>query len=83
MHDPVEEGLVIRVTGGDVWVRVGADTVACSLRGRFRVKEKSLQVVAGDHVVVRRGPAGSVALEKVHERASWLSRHADRGRAAG
>ncbi len=80
MHDPVEEGLVIRVTGGDVWVRVGADTVACSLRGRFRVKEKSLQVVAGDHVVVRRGPAGSVALEKVHERASWLSRHADRGR---
>lgn len=80
MQDRVENALVIRVTGGDVWVRIGATVVACSLRGRFRVKEKSLQVVAGDRVEVRREPSGSVALEKVLPRESWLSRHADRGR---
>jgi ribosome biogenesis GTPase len=54
--------------------------VACSLRGRFRVKEKSLQVVAGDRVAVRREPSGSVALEKVLPRDSWLSRLSERGR---
>jgi len=79
MLERVDDGLVIRVTGGDVWVRIGPDLVVCSLRGRFRVKEKDLQVVAGDRVVVRRAP-GSAALEKVHPRSSWLSRHADRER---
>ena len=80
MQDLVENGLVIRVTGGDVWVRMGGAVVACSLRGRFRVKEKSLQVVAGDRVAVRREPSGSVALEKVLPRDSWLSRLSERGR---
>lgn len=80
MHNRVEDGLVIRVTGGDVWVRVGPSLVVCSLRGRFRVKEKDLRVVAGDRVAVRRASAETAALEKVHPRASWLSRHADRDR---
>lgn len=80
MNERVEDGLVIRVTGGDVWVRIGPDLVACSLRGRFRVKEKALQVVAGDRVAVRREAGGSAALEAVRPRTSWLSRHAERGR---
>jgi ribosome biogenesis GTPase len=80
MQDRIENGLVIRVTGGDVWVRIGTTLVVCSLRGRFRVKEKTLQVVAGDRVAVRREAAGTGALEKVLPRDSWLSRHAERGR---
>lgn len=80
MQDRTEDGLVIRVTGGDVWVRIGLAVVASTLRGRFRVKDKSLRVVAGDRVAVRREATGSAALEEVHPRQSWLSRHADRGR---
>ncbi len=80
MLDQHENGLVIRVTGGDVWVQVAGTVLACSLRGRFRVKEKSLQVVAGDRVIVRRDASGGGALEEVLPRESWLSRHADRAR---
>ncbi len=80
MQDRLENGLVIRVTGGDVWVRVGNEVLACSLRGRFRVKKASLQVVAGDRVAVRQDPGGSgVTLEDVFTRASVLSRWVDRG----
>lgn len=79
MQDRLENGLVIRVTGGDVWVRVGSDVVACSLRGRFRVKKASLQVVAGDKVAVRRDPGGAgVTLEDVFPRTSHLARWVDR-----
>ncbi len=80
MQDRLENGLVVRVTGGDVWVRVGADVLVCSLRGRFRVKRASLQVVAGDQVSVRRDPGGSgVTLEDVLPRQSHLSRWVERG----
>ena len=80
MQDRVENGLVIRVTGGDIWVRVGTSMVICSLRGRLRIREKALQVVAGDRVAIRREDSGNAALEEVHPRDSWLSRHADRER---
>ncbi len=80
MQDRLENGLVVRVTGGDVWVRVRAEVVACSLRGRLRVKKDSLQVVAGDRVAVRRDPGGAgVTLEEVLARDSVLSRWVERG----
>jgi len=80
MNAGTENGLVIRVTGGDVWVRIGPRVVPCTLRGRFRVKDRDLRVVAGDRVLVRREATGSAALEEVLPRSSWLSRHAERGR---
>ena len=80
MQDRLENGLVIRVTGGDVWVRVGPHVLVCSLRGRLRVKKGALQVVAGDRVVALRDPGGSgVTLETVLPRASHLSRWVERG----
>jgi ribosome biogenesis GTPase / thiamine phosphate phosphatase len=79
MQDRLENGLVVRVTGGDVWVRVGSDVAVCSLRGRLRVKKDSLRVVAGDRVAVRRDPGGAgVTLEEVFPRTSFLSRWVDR-----
>jgi ribosome biogenesis GTPase / thiamine phosphate phosphatase len=78
MQERLENGLVVRVTGGDVWVVIGAETVACSLRGRFRLKEHALQIVAGDRVRIRRGAGGGGALEEVLPRRSWLSRYVAR-----
>jgi ribosome biogenesis GTPase / thiamine phosphate phosphatase len=74
MQDRLESGLVVRVTGGDVWVRVGSEVVVCVLRGRWRVKKESSPVVAGDRVAVRRMPDGAAALEEVLPRSSVLSR---------
>lgn len=79
MQERLENGLVVRVTGGEVWVRVGAETVASSLRGRLRVQESSAPVVAGDRVCVLRDPAGGASLESVLPRTSWLSRYVERG----
>ena len=78
MQERLENGLVVRVTGGEVWVRVGTEIVPCTLRGRFRVKE-SVPVVAGDQVTVLREPAGGASLEEVLPRTSWLSRYVERG----
>jgi ribosome biogenesis GTPase len=78
MQERLENGLVVRVTGGEVWVRIGRETVACSLRGRNRVKESALAVVAGDRVTVLRESAGVGSLEEVLPRTSWLSRYIER-----
>ncbi len=78
MQDRLEDGLVVRVTGGEVRVRVGDTLVACSLRGRFRVKQRDLQIVAGDRVRVRRDPGVGPVLEEVRPRESWLSRYVER-----
>jgi ribosome biogenesis GTPase len=78
MQDRLESGLVVRVTGGDVWVRVGSETVVCVLRGRRRLNKES-PVVAGDRVAVRRMPDGAAALEEVLPRSSVLSRWVPRG----
>lgn len=71
-----DEGLVMRVTGSTVWVRAGGAMVACALRGRFRVRTKEFQIVAGDRVNISRGGGteDAGAIESVHERISWLSR---------
>jgi ribosome biogenesis GTPase len=70
------KGLVIRVTGGDVWVEVDGRLVSCVLRGRFRQQGKHIPVAAGDRIVVGFG-AGEVdsgTIEEVLPRTSWLSR---------
>jgi ribosome biogenesis GTPase len=78
MQERLVNGLVVRVTGGEVWVRVGDETLPCSQRGRLRVKEDSLAVVAGDRVNVLRDDTGGAVLEAVLPRSSWLSRFVER-----
>jgi ribosome biogenesis GTPase len=72
------EGLVIRMTGGEVWVNVGGTTIPCHLRGRFRQKDRGLRVVAGDRVVVTPPDASGEqgAIEGLLVRKTWLSRYA-------
>ncbi|HEX6790684.1 MAG TPA: ribosome small subunit-dependent GTPase A [Candidatus Krumholzibacteria bacterium] len=79
MQERLENGLVVRVTGGEVWVRVGTATVACSQRGRFRVKDRAIPVVAGDRVTVLRDTPDTASLEGALPRTSWLSRYVERG----
>lgn len=76
--------MVIRVTGGDVWVEVDGRLVSCVLRGRFRKQGKQIPVAAGDRVGVafRPGEFNTGTIEKVLPRASWLSRYAG-GRETG
>jgi len=76
MQERLENGLVVRVTGGEIWVRVGTETLACSLRGRFRAR---VPVVAGDRVSVLRDATGGARLETMQPRTSWLSRYVERG----
>ena len=77
------EGLIIRVTGHEVWVDIGEATIPCLLRGRFRKKKQGFQVVAGDRVEVSvpdvPGTPGSI--EGLVPRKSWLSRYTPRDRA--
>jgi ribosome biogenesis GTPase len=70
------EGLVIRVTGGDVWVEIDGRLVNCVLRGRFRQQGKYIPVAAGDRIVVALSPGdiSTGAIEEVLPRTSWLSR---------
>jgi ribosome biogenesis GTPase len=81
MQERLENGLVVRVTGGEVWVRVGRATVACSLRGRLRIRPDSPPVVAGDRVTILREGKEAASLEAVLPRSSWLSRYVERGAA--
>jgi ribosome biogenesis GTPase len=71
-------GLIIRVTGSEVWVEVHGRLLPCRLRGRLRKKDRSIQVVAGDMVEVA-PPAAEGApgtIEDLLPRRSWLSRYA-------
>jgi ribosome biogenesis GTPase len=79
MQERLENGLVVRVTGGEVRVRVGGLTIPCSLRGRLRARGETPQVVAGDRVKVRLDATGGASLEEMLPRASWLSRYVERG----
>jgi len=85
MQANLETALVIRVTGGEVWVATrGGDVVACQLRGRFRLKDRDFKIVAGDRVLVRPSQrAGDAwAIEEREDRTSSLSRFVERdGRA--
>ena len=76
MGERLREGLVVRVTGKEVWVDTGGNTVSCLLRGRFRRRGRGFQIVAGDRVEVslpERGGGGTV--ESVRPRRCWLARY--------
>lgn len=79
MQDDLTTGLVVRVTGGEIWVDVGPAVVPCHLRGRFR-RSAGFATAAGDRVRIqppqRDGEAGTI--EAVEERDSWLSRYNER-----
>lgn len=79
MNEKQAQGLVVRVTGSDVWVQQGDALVSCQLRGRLR-QEKGLQVVAGDRVVVTppAAPGDSGAIESIAPRTSYLVRYVER-----
>lgn len=71
------KGLVIRVTGKEVWVDTEGETVPCLLRGKLRREGQGFQVVAGDRVnVTLPQGGGSGAIESVDPRSTWLSRYA-------
>jgi ribosome biogenesis GTPase len=59
-------------------VEVGGELIPCLLRGRFRQKSRSLQVVAGDRVEVALPTAVGApgAIEALVPRRTWLSRFA-------
>jgi ribosome biogenesis GTPase len=80
MQDDLSIGLVVRVTGSEVWVNLGGEMLPCQLRGRFRQEAKKFQLAAGDRVSVcvseREGEAG--AIEGFEKRSSWLSRYNER-----
>ena len=80
MQENTNIGLVVRVTGSEVWVVVGGEMVPCRLRGKLRLKKRAFQVVAGDRVRVRRLDAGGKAwaVEDLEARDSWLSRYIER-----
>lgn len=81
MQDDLRTGLVIRVTGREIWVDLDGSVVPCLLRGRFR-RHRAFMVAAGDAVKVLPPPGGRVgeaaAIEAVEERLSWLSRYNER-----
>jgi ribosome biogenesis GTPase len=72
------QGVVVRVTGHEIWVDVDGRLVPTVLRGRFRQKSLSIHVVAGDEVEV--APPEAVGaqgtIEDLLPRRTWLSRWA-------
>jgi ribosome biogenesis GTPase len=71
----LKDGLVIRVTGGEVWVEVEGRSIACRLRGRFRKSKRGLQIAAGDRVRVDLGGVEVGSIEEILPRSSYLSRY--------
>jgi ribosome biogenesis GTPase len=76
MKAKLEEGLVIRVTGGEVWVQVPGRIAVCSLRGRLRKMARDFRVVAGDIVSIAwvKSQPDKGTIEAIHPRKSFLSR---------
>jgi ribosome biogenesis GTPase len=76
VENPRTEGLVVRVTGKEIWVDTGTERIACLLRGRFRRDGAEAQVVAGDRVEISAGgPGRGTTIESVRPRRSWLTRY--------
>lgn len=81
MQANLKKALVIRVTGGEVWVDTEeGDRVSCLLRGRLRKTDKDVRVVAGDVVQVMppRQEGDAWTLQSVQPRTSRLSRYVNR-----
>jgi ribosome biogenesis GTPase len=75
-HILTDDGLVMRVTGGSVWVQAGSALVQCALRGKFRQQARDFQIAAGDTVTIsrKRDEDETGVIESVHPRSSWLAR---------
>ena len=78
MENRPDNGLVVRVTGHEVWVDMGGTMVPCVQRGKLRGGE--LRVVAGDRVVATRPEreGGQGTIEEISPRTSWLPRWVER-----
>ena len=76
MQNDLQNGLVVRVTGGEFRVDIGGQTVSCHLRGKVRRKGYA-GIVAGDRVCVEvpEREDGFAMIESVSERTSWLARY--------
>jgi len=84
MQENLINGLVIRVTGGEVWVEIpDGDLVQCQLRGKLRLKKRGFQLVAGDRVTVNPPDAGGTfwTIEGLEDRECRLSRFIERDNA--
>lgn len=84
MQENLKDGLVVRVTGGEVWVEIsGGEVVQCRLRGKLRHRKRGFQLVAGDRVIVQPPGSGGAhwTIEDLDPRRSWLSRYVERGAA--
>ena len=79
MQNDLQNGLVVRVTGGEFRVDIGGQTVSCHLRGKVRRKGYA-GIVAGDRVCVEvpEREDGFATIESVSERTSWLARYIER-----
>ncbi len=72
------EGLVLRAQSGFYTVRVGDETVTCTLPGRFKQGRRTVKnpVVVGDRAVIRRLSATEGVIERVSPRRNELARQA-------
>jgi ribosome biogenesis GTPase / thiamine phosphate phosphatase len=75
------EGLVIRSQSGFHTVRVGEQTIVCTLPGRFKQGRRTVKnpVVVGDHIVVRRLSETEGVIERIQPRRNELARAAAGG----
>ncbi len=71
------KGLVIRVTGSEVWVDTDAGAIACAMRGKLRQADRGFRIVAGDRVTITADESAGV-IEAVDDRDNWLSRYVER-----
>jgi ribosome biogenesis GTPase len=81
MQENLRKALVVRVTGGEVWVETeDGGMVSCVLRGRLRRKEPDLKVAAGDFVGVLppKRESETWSIEELRPRSSRLSRYVER-----
>ncbi len=72
------EGLVIRAQSGFYYVRVGEETITCTLPGRFKQGRRTVKnpVVVGDRAVFRRLSDLEGVIERISPRRNELARTA-------
>jgi ribosome biogenesis GTPase len=80
MQDDLTSGLVVRVTGREIWVDVDGTLIPCLLRGRFRRRGRGFALAAGDRVGIQPPGTGAEAgtIEAVEERDCLLARYSER-----
>lgn len=69
-----ETGLVVRVTGGDVWVARDNEILPCIIKGRLRQNRRDFRLVAGDRIRFIRGETGRGVIDDIKPRKCRLSR---------